>query len=212
MKLLKAALLALCLSPLTQAADVPGRFDFYVLSLSWSPDYCASRPQDGEQCGRRFGFVLHGLWPQYERGYPADCTAEPLDPAMLQHFAGLYPSRKLFRHEWQKHGSCSGLDQQGYHQLSAQLKQRFVAPAMLKAPEQPLRFDREGLKQALQASNPWLSKQAISLSCSGSGRFLQEVRLCVDKAGKQARACSAQMQAAEARSCKQPDFLVRSVR
>lgn len=195
-----------------RAGDVPGRFDFYVLALSWSPDYCAARPQDAEQCGRPYGFVLHGLWPQYQRGYPADCSSEPLQPQIERQFADLYPSRKLYRHEWQKHGSCSGLSQQQFHQLATSLKAKVRIPAAYQAPAQPLRRSLPQLKADLSAANPWLPASAISVACSGSGRFLQELRLCLDKQGSTAVACSEQMQRAEARSCRQPDLLVRSVR
>src|ERR1700742_1117182 len=56
----------------------PGQFDFYVFSLSWSPSFCESgggRGNSDEQCnrGRPFAFVVHGLWPQYERGFPENC-------------------------------------------------------------------------------------------------------------------------------------------
>src|SRR3974390_868724 len=57
-----------------------GQFDFYVLSLSWSPSFCAAAAErgrgrgDGRQCGARpYSFVVHGLWPQYERGFPEYC-------------------------------------------------------------------------------------------------------------------------------------------
>lgn len=209
---LLAGLLGGWLSGAAQAGDVPGRFDFYVLALSWSPDYCAARPQDAEQCGRPYGFVLHGLWPQYQRGYPADCSSEPLQPQIERQFAGLYPSRKLYRHEWQKHGSCSGLTQPQFHQLAASLKARVRIPAAYLAPAQPLRRSLPQLKADIAAANPWLPASAISVACSGAGRFLQEVRLCVDKQGAAAVTCSEQMQHAEARSCGQPDLLVRSVR
>jgi len=207
-----ALLAAATLAAPAVAADVAGRFDFYVLALSWSPDYCAARPQDVEQCGRPYGFVLHGLWPQYQRGYPASCPAEPHQPQIEQQFAGLYPSRKLYRHEWDKHGSCSGLSQPQFHQLAASLKAKVRIPAAYQAPAQPLRRSLPQLKADLVAANPWLPASAISVACSGAGRFLQEVRVCFDRAGKGAQPCSEQMQRAEARSCRQPDLLVRSVR
>lgn len=212
MRRLLALLLPLLLLPAARAAGTPGQFDYYVMALSWSPDYCAARPDDREQCSRQFGFVLHGLWPQYQRGYPADCSAERLDDRIEQQFAGLYPSRKLYRHEWQKHGSCSGLTQPQFHQLAASLKARVRIPAAYQAPAQPLRRSLPQLKADIAAANPWLPASAISVACSGAGRFLQEVRLCVDKQGAAAVTCSEQMQHAEARSCRQPDLLVRSVR
>ena len=84
--------------PNQQTQNVAGKFDYYVLALSWSPDYCAAKGSgDPQQCGngRQLGFVLHGLWPQYDRGYPQSCTTEAFDPQMQQQFPGLYPSSKL---------------------------------------------------------------------------------------------------------------------
>ena len=59
--------------------NTAGAFDFYVFSLSWSPSFCASAGERGGvsksqqiQCGgeRPYAFVVHGLWPQYEKGFP----------------------------------------------------------------------------------------------------------------------------------------------
>ena len=92
----------------------------YAGSLTITPWHSPGRPsiapssRDREQCARKLGFVLHGLWPQYQRGYPASCTRERLDADMEQQFAGLYPSRFLYRHEWEKHGTCSGLSQRHF--------------------------------------------------------------------------------------------------
>src|SRR6266702_47119 len=55
----------------------PGKFDFYVLALSWSPSFCEAagdRAQGQPECGARpYSFVVHGLWPQYEKGFPEYC-------------------------------------------------------------------------------------------------------------------------------------------
>lgn len=212
MRFFLAALLSALLAPAAHAAGTPGQFDYYVMALSWSPDYCAVRPDDREQCSRQYGFVLHGLWPQYQRGYPADCSRERFDEGMLQQFAGLYPSRKLYRHEWEKHGTCSGLGQAAYHQLAAGLKARLAVPAAYQAPVQPLRKTLPELKAELQAANPWLGPRALAVSCSGGGRFLKEIYLCTDKQGRQGRQCGDDVLASERRSCRQPDILVRSVR
>lgn len=195
-----------------QAKGRPGDFDYYALALSWSPEHCAVKPGDREQCSRPLGFVLHGLWPQYQRGYPSDCSREPLDAEMERDFAGLYPSRFLYRHEWQKHGTCSGLGQAQFHQLAAELRQKVRVPAAYQSPDEPLRKSREQLKQDLVGANDWLSKGSITLACSNGGRFLREIYVCIDKDGEEAVPCSDEMRKRESRSCGQPDFLLRSVR
>ena len=99
-------------TPGKRVKNTPGDFDFYILTLSWSPDYCAgSNVNDPQQCslGKQLAFVLHGLWPQYTRGYPADCSTVKLPKDAQQKFPNLYPSPKLYSHEWDKHGTCSGL-------------------------------------------------------------------------------------------------------
>ncbi|MNG99340.1 Ribonuclease T2 family protein [compost metagenome] len=203
---------ALLLVSAVQAKGRAGEFDYYALALSWSPQHCAVKPGDREQCSRPLGFVLHGLWPQYQRGYPSDCGTERLDPAMEREFAGLYPSRFLYRHEWEKHGTCSGLDQAQFHQLASTLREKVTVPAAYRAPAEPLRKSREQLKQDLVDANPWLSKGSITLACADGGRFLREIYICIDKQGDGAVACSDEMRKREARSCGQPDFLLRNVR
>jgi len=62
----------------TRARTSRGNSNFYVLSLSWSPSFCeqaGDRKSAQQQCGERpFSFVVHGLWPQYEKGFPEFCT------------------------------------------------------------------------------------------------------------------------------------------
>lgn len=193
------------------AGDRPASFDFYALALSWSPEHCVARRNDN-QCGRGYGFVLHGLWPQRERGYPADCPGEPWDAAMGKAFPALYPSAHLYRHEWKKHGTCSGLPQRDYHALAERLKARLVIPEAYRAPAQPLRRSPAELRRDLLAANDWLKEGSIALSCGTGGRFLREIYLCLTPDGKTAQACSQEMQRREARLCAQPDFLLRAVR
>ena len=94
-----------------------GRFDYYVLVLSWSPTYCAlgeqrSDPQCSPRGDRPYAFVLHGLWPQHERGWPQDCRTRerPFVPRpTIDRMLDIMPSRRLVIHEYRKHGTCSGL-------------------------------------------------------------------------------------------------------
>ena len=114
--------------------NTPGDFDFYVMSLSWSPDYCVgSGVDDPQQCsvGKQLGFVLHGLWPQYTRGYPAACSNVKLPKDTQAKFPNLYPSASLYAHEWEKHGTCSGLTPVEYMTLAKTLKESIVIPAGL---------------------------------------------------------------------------------
>lgn len=200
--------------PAQQTRNVPGQFDYYVLSLSWSPDYCATKGQnDSQQCrnGRQLGFVLHGLWPQYDRGYPQDCTPEAFNPKMQQQFPGLYPSSKLFRHEWEKHGTCTGLSQLQYHQLSKALKESVNIPDRYVRPTQPFRVTLTQFKQDFVKANSSFTANSVAPTCSGSGRFLQETLVCYSKDGKPGT-CSEEVLRRSQRSCGQANFLVRSVR
>jgi ribonuclease T2 len=200
--------------PAQHTRNVAGQFDYYVMALSWSPDYCAATgDRDTQQCrsGRRLGFVLHGLWPQYDRGYPQNCTTERFEPKMRQQFSGLYPSSKLFSHEWEKHGTCSGLSQLQYHQLSKTLKDSLKIPDRYVRPGQPFRATLAKLKQDFVQANPGFTEKSVAPSCSGSGRFLQEMLVCHSKDGKPG-ICSEEVLRRSQKSCGQPNFLVRNVR
>jgi ribonuclease T2 len=193
--------------------DTPGDFDFYVMSLSWSPDYCAgSNVNDPQQCslGKKLSFVLHGLWPQYMRGYPADCSTVRLPKDAQQKFPNLYPSPKLYTHEWNKHGTCSGLNPEEYLTLSKTLKDSLVIPATYRSPAKAFRTTSDELKTAFVAANSSLREDALAVQCSGSGRYMKELYACFSREG-QPIACSAEVQNDAAKSCGRADFRVRNV-
>ena len=118
------------------ATGQPGQFDYYVLTLSWSPTYCLTHPKDHNQCsGKGYGFVLHGLWPQFDAGtWPEFCSTEPLPPAAEQLGSTLFPSRNLMEHEWQRHGTCSGLDAVSYFRTADEALASVHVPADFEAP------------------------------------------------------------------------------
>ena len=155
--------------------------------------------------------MLHGLWPQYNRGYPSDCTSQKLPANLKQQFAGLYPNASLFDHEWEKHGTCSGLDPASFLAFSQQVRQSVSIPAVLQSPDQPLRLTVRQLKDDFLSANPGLVDASLGVMCSGSGRYLTELRICFSTAG-QPQACSAEVLSAAAKSCGGADFLVRNVR
>ena len=192
--------------------NTPGEFDFYVLSLSWSPDFCASN-DDPQQCsfGKKLAFVLHGLWPQYTRGYPSDCSNVKLPKDVQQQFPNLYPSTGLYTHEWNKHGTCSGFTPIEYMTLAKTLKESIGIPTAYRQPAESFRTTVEDLKAAFIATNPAVSEATLAVQCSGSGRFLQELRVCFSREG-QPIACSQEILNDAARSCDRAGFLVRNVK
>ncbi len=194
--------------------EMPGKFDYLVLSLSWSPDYCAtSGNNDPQQCsiGKKLGFVLHGLWPQNNTGYPSDCSNKPLPASVKTKFPGLYPNQSLYDHEWSKHGTCTGLSPEEYLQAASQLKQSVIIPASYRSPEQPFRASADQLKQAFAQANISFDPSDFEPNCSGSGRFLKELYVCFSRQG-QPTECGAELHKDALKSCGQPDFLVRNIR
>jgi len=192
--------------------DTPGRFDYYAMALSWSPSFCATN-RDPDQCdsGRKLGFVLHGLWPQYEAGYPEACSRDPLPGAVRGRYAAIYPSEKLIGHEWKKHGTCSGLDPAAYFALSARLKEQLVIPRQFQQPSQPVRISNGDFIQAFSAANPGMARDSVLPYCAGGGRFLREIHACFDRNGK-SRSCSNGEIKRSYSSCRQQSFLLESVR
>jgi ribonuclease T2 len=207
--LLLLAVAALSAQPRRTA---PGQFDFYVLSLSWSPDYCASPAgsRDRLQCAgpRKYDFVVHGLWPQFERGWPEDCTNDPLNlgGALRRDVLEIMPAPRLLNHEWRKHGTCSGLSQQKYFEAILAAWANVRIPQMFKnLTKEQVEFAPAEIERKFVDANSGLRPNMISVSCNG--RFLKEVRVCFDKDLK-FRACSAQAE----RGCSMAKIIVRPVR
>lgn len=184
------ALLALVGFTLAVAAgaDEPGRFDYYLLSLSWSPQYCAeSHRGDEAQCSRPYGFVVHGLWPQNERGYPRDCPSHGrVDDTTVDHMLPLMPSRGLVIHEWRSHGACSGMDARGYFATVERAFNGVRIPEAYRAPQDYRTVSVEQLRRDFVTANPGMPESAVTLQCSG--HYLKEVRVCLDR-GLAPRAC-----------------------
>jgi ribonuclease T2 len=178
-------LAALC-APLSLArAETPGRFDYYVLALSWSPSYCASagRRADPMQCraARPFRFIVHGLWPQYDRGYPDFCDAGPREPSArtVTSMLDIMPSRGLVRHQWRKHGSCSGLSPEAYFDLTRQAFEKVRIPPAFNTLSDGGRVSPDAVEKAFRIANPGLRDAAMAVACR-DGR-LSEVRLCLTR-------------------------------
>ncbi len=163
-------------------ATAPGTYDYYLMALSWSPTFCQTHPDEDEQCNHKgYGFVLHGLWPQYEGGNgPQHCQtdAEPDRKTIAQTLAFM-PSKRLINHEWVTHGACSGLDPAGYFSLADRAFASVQVPPELKAPARDLQMTAADVRGALERANPRLRDDMLSLHCSQGE--LVEVRVCLDK-------------------------------
>jgi ribonuclease T2 len=171
----------------------PGKFDFYVLALSWSPSYCeaeAGKRGADEQCkrGRPFAFVVHGLWPQYERGYPRACVAPApwLPEPLIRNSLDLMPARALVLHEWREHGTCSGLGPQAYFDAVRRARESISVPERFARLDSYTMVAPGEVEAAFLAANPGLAPDMISVTCDG--RRLREVRICFSRSFK-FRAC-----------------------
>lgn len=161
-------------------------FDFYVLSLSWSPAFCASSEGSGnrQQCGsdRRYGFVVHGLWPQNENGYPEFCRSdepERVPDAIGRTMFDIMPSMGLIGHQWRKHGSCSGLSQRDYFSATRAAFEAIRLPERIASGAETATLSADAIETAFTDANPGLSKRGISISCDG--KRLEEVRICLNR-------------------------------
>ena len=167
-----------------RGASVPGRFDFYVLSLSWSPGFCAigGDAKSRDQCrrGADIGFTVHGLWPQYERGYPSDCPgAGRVDRAALAETDGVYPAEGLARYEWRKHGTCSGLSPSAYFAAARAARDAVAIPARFKDPHGDQTLAPSDVERAFADANPRLRPGMLAAICQHG--TLDEVRVCFSR-------------------------------
>ena|SRR5579871_3775263 len=156
----------------------PGAFDFYVLTLSWSPEFCHGHPQSPECQSGHFGFIVHGLWPQFTDGYPENCSTAP-GPSNPDSMTDIMPDAGLVRHEWSTHGTCSGLDADSYFKLVRQAFNTVKIPASLAAPHSGFSMAPDQIKEEFVNANPRLRRQNIAVSCGNN--YLTAVSVCLSK-------------------------------
>jgi ribonuclease T2 len=176
---LAAGIVAISTAALAQ--DRPGDFDFYVLSLSWSPSHCETteRP-DPTQCdvaGK--GFVVHGLWPQYERGYPEYCTETSRLPRSIVASVADLMSPGLSEYQWEKHGVCAGLRPERYFDLVRRAYEAVDIPDEYEPLRDDLQSSPSEVEQDFIVANPGLSERGIAVACNRAGAV--EVRICLTR-------------------------------
>jgi ribonuclease T2 len=182
-------LAAAALAALAQDArqNEPGQFDFYVLSLSWSPSFCAAAAErsghpPGMQCGARpYSFVVHGLWPQYEKGFPENCQqpSPRLYRGIVSSMLDLMPAPHLIYNEWDKHGTCSGLSPNAYFDTVRKARAAVKIPPDYVDLQQPLSVAPGAVRDAFIKANSGLKPGGIAVDCDG--KRLTEIRICFAK-------------------------------
>jgi ribonuclease T2 len=182
---------AFAFAALTARADptpadlvAPAQFDFYVLTLSWSPGFCDLRGarRAPAQCASPAGFVVHGLWPDSARGQdPRACGLAPayIPPVALAYATRVYPSRGLAIHEWREHGTCTGLDAAHYFRAVRHAREEIAIPDAFAHAAGPFLMSPGEIAKRFQAANPGLTQASMAVTCEG-GELL-DVRICLTR-------------------------------
>jgi ribonuclease T2 len=205
------AVLSLLASQAFAEGETAGDFDYYILSLSWSPTFCAlegdARGED--QCDARhaYSFTLHGLWPQFESGWPSYCRTRERDPSRAQTAAisDIMGSAGLAWHEWKKHGRCSGLSPQSYFAVARNAYEGINMPEVFLNLQKSVKLPAHVVEQAFLEANPALTPSMITITCKTG--MIQEARICLTK-DMTPRPCGSDA----ARDCRMPDALMHGVR
>ena len=161
----------------------PGAFDYYVLVLSWMPSYCRTEGRDRKdgqcQASKPRAFRLHGLWPQYDKGWPESCFIgkRPWVPAkLIEEMRDIMPSKSLIIHEYRVHGTCSGLEPAQYFGVARQLYERVSVPLRFLAPDADRLASPDEIEREFLAANSWLEPDMISVTCRRAS--LLDIRVC----------------------------------
>ena len=192
-----------------------GQFDYYALVLSWSPTYCASRRHGkrNKQCngGRPYSFVMHGLWPQYTRGYPQNCRMKNkpwVSRKIISEMLDIMPSSRLIIHEYKKHGTCTGMTAKAYYAKARAIFNKVKIPARYQNPAKTILVSPKEIENDFLKANPDMNKNMISVSCGKRGR-LRELRICFSKKGD-LKSCG--VNESQHRLCRRPKIALPPVR
>ncbi|WBU64505.1 ribonuclease T2 [Paracoccus aerodenitrificans] len=209
-----AVLIAIALffaAPASAQQHRAGEFDYYVMALSWSPSWCRSTgdQRNAAQCdpGGKVDFVLHGLWPQYEEGWPENCRTDERDPSRreTQAMADIMSSGGLAWYQWQKHGRCSGLSAADYYQISREAFRSVTLPDYFVDLDRDISIPPELIEEAFIEFNPELTADGITVTCRNED--LQEIRICLTR-DLQPRDCAPDVR----RDCSRNSVIMEKVR
>jgi ribonuclease T2 len=159
-----------------------GQFDYYLLSLSWAPTYCLTHGDDGAECSNKgYGLVLHGLWPQYDAGgYPENCDTQfEMTSQAAAKGRTIYPSERLMSHEWQTHGTCSGVSALDYFSTADRATAAVNIPAAFNAPQNEQSLTAPEIIELFRRANPHMPDRSMAVTCSRA--TMSEIRVCLTK-------------------------------
>lgn len=194
-----------------RAQDLAGEFDYYVMALSWSPNWCALEgdARQSPQCdsGADFGWVLHGLWPQYEIGWPQDCRTRFSEPTRGQtaEMADIMGTSGLAWYQWNKHGSCSGLSPADYYAVARLAFEQVVRPPVFSRLTNTVALPAHVVEEAFLRDNPGMQHDQITITCRSG--HIQEARICMTR-DLELRRCGADV----IRDCALDDALFEPMR
>jgi len=181
---LRTVLAALFLaSPAAAKNEIAGEYDYFVLSLSWSPNWCALEgdARNSPQCDADHGWIMHGLWPQFHRGYPSYCRTieRPPPRSMTADMADIMGTGGLAWHQWNKHGSCTGLSARAYYDLSREAYARVTRPPVFRKLDKTVKLPASVVEDAFLQSNPAFEPDGVTVTCRDG--HIQEVRICLSR-------------------------------
>lgn len=137
--------------------DDSSSFDYYLLALSWAPNFCATHSGSANECGagRHVAFVVHGLWPQSEQGrlnQPCQHTS-PVAGDVVRYALNFYPDAGLVQHEWQCHGVYSGLSARDYFTAVGRAFQSLHIPSSITGLTRDTEENASTLAQQFEQAN-----------------------------------------------------------
>ena len=171
--------------PVWAENDKAGQFDYYVMALSWSPNWCELEgdAKGSDQCAARHdhGWILHGLWPQYHRGFPSYCRTTERAPSQGQAnaMADIMGTGGLAWHQWKKHGVCSGLSSAAYYELSRKAYASVKRPEIFRKLTKDIKLPASVVEDAWLKANPNLEADGITITCKKG--HIQEARICLSR-------------------------------
>lgn len=183
--ILQILLILALAAPLRAEGEPAGAFDYYLLALSWSPNWCAleGAARGSAQCdaGRDLGWVMHGLWPQDERGYPSHCRTGARDPSRAQTaaMADIMGTGGSAWYQWKKHGRCSGLEARDYFALARRAYEGVTRPQVFRDLDRDVTLPARVVEEAFLEANPGLGPDMLTVTCRAG--HVQEVRICLTR-------------------------------